>query len=557
MRLLSMKRIAVAIMISLLAVSFMTGCKKKISPDLPTCEISAPVDGAVHNLFEDLTLIGDGADSDGEIVEVILSVNGEEIPEVGSVPFEYKILKEDLEQGVLKIALKVVDDGGNIAEDEVSVSVQDLSDAPTCKIISPAHGSELNVFSDFVIEGEGSAVSGEMKSVVLKINEEVLSEVTSLPFEVTVDAESYSIGTYILTLEVENTCGKSAKDMVTFTLADLNIEPVCEISAPAEGTEFEAEDAIVIKGDASDEDGSIKSVSLKINDAEIPTVTAVPFEYAVPAEYKVPGNMNISLTVTDNNGKSSTDVITVIVLGQFREFTDPRDNKTYKTVKIGDQLWFGENLAYLPQVAGPKEGSKETPCYYVYGYDGTDVSAAKETESYKTRGVLYNWAAAGGSKESKPADMPSGIQGPCPDGWHVPSEAEWNVLYDYVRDRIPDEEAAKYWDGSFVKNVSGHLRSKGDWPIADDADFPQLTKGGMDTYGFCVRVTGQRLSGMFYKGPDDGGNSCVFWTPHYDDVTYPSNPGGVSTSISNYKYEIDYSRGSATDRAYPVRCLKD
>jgi len=540
-----------------------TGCSDNEegggSPTPPACTITAPKDGAVLDLYEDVVIEGTASDPDGDIVKVALTVGGKAVAEVDKVPFTYTLPAENLKEGNLKIKLAVEDDGGNTAASEIAVDIKDLSQAPVCKLTAPAHGSVLNIFAPFTIKGEGEAVSGEIANVTLKIGDAVVPEVTALPFEYAVPAETYPAGNYIITLEVENSRGKTNKDMVAVTLADLNIAPACKITAPEAGASFEKEDVIVVTGTGSDEDGSIAAVELEINGQKIETVTAVPFEYTVADEYKVPGNLRIVLRVTDNNGKTSEDEVTATILGQFREFTDTRDGKVYKTVKIGSQLWFAENLAYLPQVMKPSEYAEDTPCYYVYGYDGNDVAAAKATESYQTRGTLYNWLAAGGSMTSKNDDMPSGIQGPCPAGWHMPSEAEWNVLFNYVRERIPDEEAVDYWGGTNVKNVSGHLRSKEGWPAALDEDLPDLAKGGQDTYGFAAQVTGCLLgrNGFYYGPGESGGKSCTFWTPHYDAVTFPSYPGAVTVGLNNYQYEPSYSRGTAVDRAYPVRCLQD
>jgi uncharacterized protein (TIGR02145 family) len=112
-------------------------------------------------------------------------------------------------------------------------------------------------------------------------------------------------------------------------------------------------------------------------------------------------------------------------------FTDPRDGNHYNTVKIGNQIWMAENLKYLPSVVGPATGSNTTPYYYVYGYDGSDVNAAKATANYTTYGVLYNWPAAMNGAESSTTN-PSGIQGVCPTGWHLPSDAEWAQLIDFL-----------------------------------------------------------------------------------------------------------------------------
>ncbi len=90
-----------------------------------------------------------------------------------------------------------------------------------------------------------------------------------------------------------------------------------------------------------------------------------------------------------------------------------KDNKSYKVVKIGNQWWMAENLAYLPAVYKSSSGSTTDPYYYVGGYYGTDVAAAKNKPSYAKYGVLYNWPAA---------------KAACPPGWHLPSDAEWKQL---------------------------------------------------------------------------------------------------------------------------------
>ena len=114
-------------------------------------------------------------------------------------------------------------------------------------------------------------------------------------------------------------------------------------------------------------------------------------------------------------------------------FIDSRDGNEYNWVQIGDQVWMAENLAYLPSVNMVADGSEDAAgsYYYVYGYDGTNVADAKATDNYATYGVLYNWTAAMDGEASSTTN-PSGIQGVCPAGWHLPSEAEWTELTNYL-----------------------------------------------------------------------------------------------------------------------------
>lgn len=86
-------------------------------------------------------------------------------------------------------------------------------------------------------------------------------------------------------------------------------------------------------------------------------------------------------------------------------FTDPRDGRTYTTVRIGNQIWFAENFAYLPSV--------DTVHISVYGYKGNSVQEAMETTSYTTYGALYSWEMA--------ATL-------APQGWHLPTDADWQAL---------------------------------------------------------------------------------------------------------------------------------
>lgn len=77
-------------------------------------------------------------------------------------------------------------------------------------------------------------------------------------------------------------------------------------------------------------------------------------------------------------------------------FTDPRDGQTYKTVDIGNQTWFAENLNY------------ETTNSWWYD------NSSSNGDIY---GRLYDWNAAITA---------------CPSGWHLPSDDEWTILTNYL-----------------------------------------------------------------------------------------------------------------------------
>jgi uncharacterized protein (TIGR02145 family) len=209
-------------------------------------------------------------------------------------------------------------------------------------------------------------------------------------------------------------------------------------------------------------------------------------------------------------------------------FTDSRDGNVYKMVTIGDQIWMAENLRYLPSVVGPATGSGTTPYYYVYGYNGTNVNAAKATSNYSTYGVLYNWPAAMNGAASSTTN-PSGVQGVCPAGWHLPSDAEWTELTDYL-------------GGTSV--AGGKLKETG------TAHWNSPNTGATNETGFTALPGGTRsLNGYFFHI----GSYGLWWS-----ATEPStNPNGAWYRGINYSLSDVGRSVSSKETGFSVGCVRD
>ena len=110
------------------------------------------------------------------------------------------------------------------------------------------------------------------------------------------------------------------------------------------------------------------------------------------------------------------------------------DGNKYDAVQIGDQVWMAENLRTTRYADGTsiplgELESEETPYRYA---PGTYQSNEENIINVSAYGYLYNWAAVMHGASSSDAN-PSGVQGICPRGWHVPSDAEWTQLTDYMK----------------------------------------------------------------------------------------------------------------------------
>ncbi len=194
-------------------------------------------------------------------------------------------------------------------------------------------------------------------------------------------------------------------------------------------------------------------------------------------------------------------------------FTDARDGNVYQTVTIGNQVWMAENLKYLPSVIGPASGSATTPYYYVYQYGGTNVADAKATANYSTYGVLYNWSAATNA---------------CPAGWHLPSDAEWRQLSDYL---------------------GGHSVSAGKLKETGTTHWLSPNTGATNETGFTALPGGFRYSNGVFEYV---GNNGFWWTATESDAL---SMHGIDISYegSNMRPRPRYSK----QIGFSVRCLRD
>lgn len=212
------------------------------------------------------------------------------------------------------------------------------------------------------------------------------------------------------------------------------------------------------------------------------------------------------------------------------------DGNYYNTVFIGTQCWMRENLrtthfADSTPITLAYSATNDYPCYY------KNNSLSEELSLY---GYQYNWSAVMNGATSTDA-APSGVQGICPDGWHVPSRSEWNTLVGYVssqrRYKCPNNE----------NSYSKSLASKTGWNYTYNSCTPGQSSSENNATQFNAIPTGA-FSGT---GFNNVGSQANFWTA--TDNNYGS---GI------FRY-IRYDQGGMDENSesystgYAVRCVKD
>ena len=217
------------------------------------------------------------------------------------------------------------------------------------------------------------------------------------------------------------------------------------------------------------------------------------------------------------------------------------DGNTYDAVKIGNQVWMASNLRttrYADGTAIPLGETTSDTDPYRYA-PGTYQSNEENMVNVPAYGYQYNWAAVMHGAESSDAN-PSGVQGICPKGWHVPSDAEWTQLTDYMKTR------PEYMSSGNSNYLAKALAATWGWESSSVPDAvgyePSTTNNAT---GFSALPAG------FYGNYLYFGLDALFWSSTEDDS---SNAWGRSLL---YHYAFVGRSLSFKYDGYSVRCVRD
>ncbi|MCL2242480.1 MAG: YARHG domain-containing protein, partial [Chitinispirillia bacterium] len=189
-------------------------------------------------------------------------------------------------------------------------------------------------------------------------------------------------------------------------------------------------------------------------------------------------------------------------------FTDARDGRVYRTVKIGNQTWMAENLNFV---------TDSSACY-----DNADSNCTKY-------GRLYNWDDA---------------MKACPAPWRVPSDEDWDNLTLAVGGQREEDGYGGYdW-----KFAGKKLKSTTGWKDREDDDGNLVSGNGTDEFGFSALPGG---------GGTSGGDFCcagyysAWWSATENDAS------NAWYRFMSYYYDYVLRFNNYKTFLYSVRCVRD
>ena len=212
------------------------------------------------------------------------------------------------------------------------------------------------------------------------------------------------------------------------------------------------------------------------------------------------------------------------------------DGNTYKTVTIGTQTWFAENLkttTYNDGTSIPNVTDGDTWAILNTAAQCTYKNTTN-ADTIARYGRLYNWYAVA------KASVSNGSKNICPKGWHVPSDAEWDTLKTYLTNN------GYGYSGSIAKSLADTTGWKTSSDEGDIGNNPSTNNSS----GFSAMPGGYRS----YAGGDFGnfGNNCDWWCSA-ENNSYDAYLRSLSYDYGTLQRHYNYGK----NYGFSVRCIKD
>jgi uncharacterized protein (TIGR02145 family) len=184
--------------------------------------------------------------------------------------------------------------------------------------------------------------------------------------------------------------------------------------------------------------------------------------------------------------------------------------KTYQTVVIGDQCWLRENLDVGTMIPGSMDQTNNLPTNYIEKYCFEDNPA-----NCNIYGGLYQW------DEAMQYVTTTGAQGICPNGWHIPSYADFATLKSNVGD-----------DGNKLKAI-GQGSGSGT---------------GTNTSGFSALLAGYRDQTSIFNGVT---TTTIFWSSQQNTSlnAHSLSLNGTTSNVNHTLHNKPYGLS--------IRCIKN
>lgn len=232
--------------------------------------------------------------------------------------------------------------------------------------------------------------------------------------------------------------------------------------------------------------------------------------------------------------------------------------RDYKVVQLADgNWWMAEPMAYLPEGIQPSStpsAESADVVFYPYSIDGTTCTALTDAESIKAKGYLYKALAVFGDSinENNYGEF-EGAQGICPEGWHVPTRAEYLGLLGYSNKSTYAQETAAIVDTTACYYDKAYNGSK--VSLLNEAGFNFVFSGAVanNIYGKTVISASNSTVENYYDNPA----LTYIWTSSPNTATQFFAAMTTFTKAAYPEGRVTLTFADVNKSANQLRCVRN
>ncbi len=287
----------------------------------PLVQIESPQDGDHFYTDKKIALIGAVSDAEDDPDGLILHWTSDI---TGRLDIETTVTSDgsvtayaDLEEGEHAVTLHAMDTHGKTGSDAVIISVGPPNTGPSCGIVSPVEGALLSPTEDTTLVGTATDADQDAHTLVAgwasDQDGDLGSSAPTTAGDVTFVASDLSAGTHVLTLTVSDELDETCTDSV---VVQVGSPPEITITSPATGSVLEHGTTTTWVASVSDAEDTgplltvqwTSSVDGALGGGAADVIGLASLDAALSL-----GPHEITATVTDTHGQTSSDTITVAI----------------------------------------------------------------------------------------------------------------------------------------------------------------------------------------------------------------------------------------------------
>ncbi|MEM9884318.1 MAG: Ig-like domain-containing protein [Bacteroidota bacterium] len=275
--------------------------------NLPLVAFTQPLNADIFDVGSDLIVKATASDPFGAVANVQFIFDGVLQGTDNIAPYQWVV--PNLMLGTHTLQVIATDTDGATAQQSITITVDDLNDAPTVSFTEPLDGDNLLTGADLDVKAVANDADGTITMVELFYDGVQQGIDNVAPYQWAIF--NLAAGTHTLRVVATDDDGATAEETITITVSAPNTPPTISFVNPVDGDSFMEGDDLLVEASANDPDGSIANVQFIYDGILQGTDNLNPYQWML--SNLTQGTHTLEVIATDDMGATATATAVITV----------------------------------------------------------------------------------------------------------------------------------------------------------------------------------------------------------------------------------------------------